>query len=141
MYSKYIPVSVRRVVAARAGGRCEYCRTPESFATQSYSIDHIHPRQGGGQTILENLAWACFGCNSYKHSKTHGMDPETGVSTLLFNPRLQNWGDHFAWSEDGEQILGNSANGQATVNVLQLNRTGLINLRRILVITGFHPGQ
>lgn len=58
----------------RALARCEYCRCPAQFATQSFTIEHIEPRDTGGETVLENLAWACFGCNGHKHTATHGID-------------------------------------------------------------------
>ena len=71
--SERIPDSVRRIVATRANNICEYCRCLESFSTQSFTVDHIKPRKVGGETTLENLAWSCFGCNAYKHTKTEGI--------------------------------------------------------------------
>ncbi|MBM3130274.1 MAG: HNH endonuclease [Chloroflexi bacterium] len=125
--------ALRRVVAARAQGKCEYCQTPEQFATQSYSLDHILPRAAGGATILENLAWACLGCNAYKHIQTHAVDPVTYERIALYHPRRQTWGEHFTWNAEGTHLIGKTACGRATVDALRLNRSGLINLRRVLV--------
>ncbi|HBE19026.1 MAG TPA: hypothetical protein DEG17_00145 [Cyanobacteria bacterium UBA11149] len=47
------------------------------------SREHIKPRHGGGETIVENLAWSCFGCNAHKHTKTQAIDPETGEPFFL----------------------------------------------------------
>lgn len=133
------PAATRRLVAARAEGFCEYCRSPEAFATEGFTIEHIKPRQAGGETILENLAWSCMGCNSYKHTKTQGVDPVTGQAELLFNPRSSAWDNHFAWSSDYTKIIGKTACGRATIEALRLNRAGIVNLRRLLVMAGLHP--
>jgi len=131
--------AIRRLVAARARGLCEYCRTPEQFATQSFSLDHILPRAAGGTTTLDNLAWSCVGCNAHKHTQTHAVDPETNQSIALFNPRRQAWRDHFEWSADFTRIVGKTACGRATVHALDMNRSGLVNLRRVLVAAQLHP--
>ena len=57
---------LRRTVQERAGGRCEYCRLPEECSQQVFEIDHIVARKHRGKTVLGNLAWACFSCNSHK---------------------------------------------------------------------------
>jgi hypothetical protein len=137
--SERVPESIRSIVATRAGGYCEYCYCSEQFATQSFTIEHIKPRQAGGETILENLAWSCFGCNSYKHTKTQAIDPETGEKTALYNPRLQIWSEHFQWSDDFTQVIGKTSYGRATVEALRLNRAGVVNLRRVLFGANLHP--
>lgn len=136
-----VPASLRREVAQRAQQLCEYCRCPEVFSPDSFTIDHIQPRQLGGATALENLAWACFGCNGRKFTKMAHADPLTGEITPLFNPRQQSWDEHFAWSEDSTQLLGRTPCGRATVAALGLNRVGVINLRRLLASAGLHPPQ
>ena len=94
------PAAIRRIVAARAKGYCEYCRCSECFATESFTLEQIQPRTKGGETTLNNLAWSCLGCNSHKHTKTTAIDPATGASIRLFNPRQQSWNDRFQWSDD-----------------------------------------
>jgi hypothetical protein len=135
------PESMRRIVAARALGYCEYCRCSEQFATESFTVEHIQPRQAGGETILENLAWSCFGCNSHKHVKTKATDPETGEQTALYNPRQEVWRDHFGWSDNFTEIMGKTACGRATVEALRLNRLGVVNLRRLLRSANLHPPE
>jgi hypothetical protein len=45
----------------------------------------------------------------------------------LFNPRQQNWSEHFEWK--GMIILGMTAVGRTTVSVLQLNSHDRIEVR------------
>ena len=131
--------AIRRIVAARAKGYCEYCRCSDRFATESFTIEHIQPRSKDGETVLDNLAWSCFGCNGHKHAKTTAIDPVTGTPIRLFNPRQQSWDDHFQWSEDFTMIVGKSPCGRATIAALYLNRSGVVNLRRVLAKSDFHP--
>lgn len=135
------PESMRRIVAARARGYCEYCRCSEQFATQSFTVEHIKPRLVGGETVLENLAWSCFGCNGHKHTKIQATDPETGEKIALYNPRQQSWREHFSWSDDFTEVIGKTACGRATVEALRLNRFGVVNLRRLLRSVNLHPPE
>jgi HNH endonuclease len=141
MPSEYISESIRRVIAARARGRCEYCCSPESFATERFSVEHVYPRAAGGQTTLDNLAWSCLGCNGHKHAKTEAIDPTTGQRVPLFNPRQQVWQDHMTWSSDQTHVIGITPCGRATVDSLFLNRTGVVNLRSLLLMAKLHPSD
>ena len=134
-----VPASLRQLVAERAHRRCEYCLSPESHATQSFTIEHIRPRSRGGATVASNLAFACPGCNAHKYNKIESPDPVDGAITALFNPRLQQWRDHFKWNEDYTEILGLTPTGRATVRALRMNRSGLINIRGALFVVGKHP--
>jgi hypothetical protein len=129
----------RRFVIARAKGCCEYCASQVQFATQSFSVEHVVPRQKNGRTTLANLALSCQGCNGHKHTKTEGVDPVTKRQASLFHPRQQFWEEHFAWTADFTKMLGLTATGRATVETLNLNRVGLVNLRRALFAFGQHP--
>jgi hypothetical protein len=136
-----ITVDLKRAVIERAYGCCEYCRSQARFATQSHSIEHIVPLSQGGQNTIDNLALACQGCNNHKYKKVVGRDPISGEIVPLFHPRNQNWNDHFAWNESFTHVIGLTSIGRATVEALQLNRAGLINLRRILYSSGEHPPE
>lgn len=106
---------------------------------QSFSVEHIVPREKGGNTASENLALACQGCNGHKHTKVGGRDPINKENVPLFHPRRQLWRDHFAWDHTGTLILGLTPTGRATVEALKLNREALVNLRRALRMLGNHP--
>lgn len=131
----------RKAVEERAAGRCEYCHTPAKYSLQSFESDHIIPLTRNGAASLENLAYACGGCNRKKGIRTTGIDPDSGQEVALFNPRLHNWPTHFSWNGDFTQILGLTASGRATIQALQLNRPGVVNLRAVLVRAGVHPPQ
>lgn len=139
MTDKYIPVELRRQVKERAGNCCEYCRYPGCYSPQTLSIDHIVPREAGGQTSADNLAQCCQGCNSHKSARMKALDPVSGAQVTLFNPRQQQWNEHFAWSEDFLFVTGLTPIGRATVEALLLNREGLVNMRRVLYAIGEHP--
>ncbi len=130
---------LKQRVAERGRHCCEYCLSQARFATQSFSIEHIKPRSQGGKTALNNLALACQGCNAHKYTKTEAYDAVTEKLAPLYNPRQQQWHEHFQWNYDFSLIIGISPTGRATVEALQLNRDGLINLRRILYQAGSHP--
>lgn len=139
--SKRVTAKEKREVTERARYLCEYCRSPSRFSTQSFSVEHIHPRQKGGDNALDNLAFACQGCNGSKHTKTTGVDPFTDQRVPLYHPRQHTWSDHFSWSDDYTLVLGLTPTGRATIHVLQLNREGLMNLRWALRAINRHPPE
>jgi hypothetical protein len=139
MSKERVSAALRRQVEERARGCCEYCRSQARFAATSFSVEHVIPRSRGGETCVENLALACQGCNNAKYNKTEGRDPLTGEVVPLFHPRQDRWHAHFAWTEDGTIIVGLTPSGRATVEELQLNREGLVNMRRVLFAVGQHP--
>lgn len=85
----------RKLVRQRAKSLCEYCHSSEEASAAQFAIDHILPQSRGGSDELDNLALACQRCNSYRYNFTEGTDLLTQQSVSLFNPRQQNWSDHF----------------------------------------------
>ncbi|HXE53831.1 MAG TPA: HNH endonuclease signature motif containing protein [Tepidisphaeraceae bacterium] len=126
-------------VARRANGLCEYCKCPQGFCPDAFSIDHIQPRSRRGSDALANLAFVCQGCNNSKYNRTSARDPATGASTRFFNPRVDRWSEHFKWDESFAQIVGTTAIGRATIDLLKLNRPQVQNLRKLLHDAGLHP--
>ena len=113
-------------VRRRAGGRCEYCLLPQSAFRRPFHIEHIVARQHGGASRLENLALACWNCNLKKGPNLSGIDPETGRVVALFNPRQDEWEEHFSATLDPLKALcvairGLTPVGRASVQVLGLN--------------------
>ena len=124
--------NLRASVKGRANSRCEYCRRyMEIDGNMFFEIEHIIPSSRGGPTTLENLAYACRRCNSLKSDSIEAADPSTGQKTRLFNPRLDQWTDHFERSKDLIQIIGISAIGRVTVLRLRLNDTDQQRSREI----------
>jgi hypothetical protein len=139
MSSEYVPVALRKLVFDRAKGMCEYCRSQAKFAIDPLVMDHLNPVSKGGKTAAENLALACQTCNNCKYTKTAAIDPATNQIVPLFNPRHMDWNEHFTWNEDATEMLGITPTGRATITLLQTNRNGVMNIRRVLAIMGDHP--
>lgn len=64
-----------------------------------------------------------------------------GANVELFNPRADNWKKHFQWQENFTLVEGITPNGRATIELLKLNRNGVVNLRKALVVYGVHPSN
>ena len=137
--SEYIPAQLRHLVLVRAANICEYCRAQAMYSSDPITVDHIIAQSLGGITTENNLACSCFGCNQHKAIRVMALDPTTALRVPLFHPRQQRWEEHFAWNEDFTQMLGITPTGRATIEALQVNRFGLVNLRRALHAIGEHP--
>ncbi len=124
---------------AAAQYRCGYCLTSQQISGAQMHIEHITPLAYGGSSNENNLWLSCAWCNSYKATKTHAVDPQSGAEVPLFNPRTQVWLEHFRWSEDGTQIIGLTDIGRATVVALQMNNDYILPARRYWVVAGWHP--
>lgn len=118
-----------RAVRARARQRCQYCLMHEVLQGATFHIEHIVPQSKGGDSALGNLALACPGCNLHKASKVAAIDLATGTWAPLFHPVQQIWTEHFRFN--GYEIEGLTANGRATVGVLDLNRTRRKLIRKV----------
>jgi hypothetical protein len=135
----HIPKALRDRVANDARHRCGYCLTVETVVGTPMDIDHILPQARGGTNDEANLWLACALCNSHKGDKLTAIDPLSGESVRLFDPRRQAWVDHFAWSSDAVRIVGLTPTGRATVSALNLNRPSLVIARELWVAAGWHP--
>ena len=126
---------VRRAeVSARAGHRCEYCHLPTRGQVATFPIDHITPRSAGGTNELSNLALTCPHCNAHKWTAAEGTDGDT---VPVFNPRRDNWSEHFEWPADGSgKLLGRTPTGRATIVALSINEADMIALRVLLTELG-----
>ena len=133
----YIPVALRYLVTERAASKCEYCLLHQDDSSFTHAIDHIIALRHGGQTTPENLALACINCNRNKGNDLTTLDPLTNRVTTLFNPREQNWHDHFALL--GARILGLTPNGRATIALLRMNDIVRRQEREQLLAVGRYP--
>jgi hypothetical protein len=119
MSNTYIPVVLRRLVEERADYCCEYCQIKNTLSFFPHEIDHVIAEKHGGQTHEMNLAYTCWRCNRHKGTDLGSFDPQTGEFTFLFNPRTQQWSEHFI--REDLAIRGLTPEGRTTVNLLQLN--------------------
>lgn len=103
-------------------------------------IEHIVPVSRGGMDDESNLWLSCPLCNRHKSDRTVATDPETGVETSIYNPRLQRWSEHFRWTDDGLRILGLTPTGRATVAALHLaDDPDALIVRGYWILAGWHP--
>lgn len=121
----------------RARSRCEYCKLPQAYSLFTFEIDHVIPKKHDGLAVPENLALACWYCNSFKGSEIAGINPLTGKLVRLFNPRKHSWKRCFAWR--GPLLVGRNLTGKITIQVLCINNLQAIALRRSLIREGVFP--
>jgi hypothetical protein len=137
--SAYIRLELQRQIRDRFGECCAYCRTAEFLTAMTFEFEHILPLSVGGETVFENLCFACPSCNRHKGDRQTAIDPQGGEAVALFHPQAQVWADHFAWSECGMEIKGLTAVGRATIAALRMNRPTLIRTRAMWVQLDEHP--
>lgn len=140
-----IDSATREFVRQRASYRCEYCHSPERICATRFTLEHIIPKSLGGLDNIDNLALACRRCNERRYNFLAGFDPETQTVVPLFNPRQQNWSDHFIWSADSRIIVGVTPTGRATCQRLDINdnrypeEDSIRSARGFWVMAGLHP--
>jgi HNH endonuclease len=134
-----LDAKTRASIAKRARSCCEYCVSQEKYSPDSFSVEHIIPLSKGGSSVADNLAFACQGCNNHKYTATEAIDSATGQRVSLFHPHNDVWSEHFVWNEDASLLVGLTPVGRATIEKLQLNRAGVVNLRRVLFALRLHP--
>lgn len=139
MQRKKISEKTKAGIRQLAKNRCGYCLSGQEFVWDILEIDHIIPLSKGGEDSKQNLWLICSTCNNSKYNKTEAFDFKTEQNAPLFNPRLQNWYEHFEWSKDGTKIIGKTKTGRATVTALNLNRERFIKVRKNWVSVGWHP--
>lgn len=137
---RVIPAELDRRVRRAAGNRCGHCLSPQHLIMARLEIEHIIPLAKGGKDAEDNLWVACPLCNGNKSDKTTGVDPNTLADAPLFNPRAQDWWEHFMWSESGLSIRGLTPIGRATVAALQLSDDpDALVVRSYWIQAGWHP--
>ena len=109
----------RQLVRDRANHRCEYCGRTQTSSTYPLQIEHVIPKKHDGSDDEMNLALACLDCNLAKGPNLAGRESGSEQLVPLFNPRTQDWNDHF--ERRGVLILGKTAVGRVTASVLNFN--------------------
>ncbi len=131
MSATYISTALRRLVTERANHGCEYCLLPAGVAFFPHEVDHVIPEKHGGTTEPDNLALACWRCNRHKGTDLGSFDPLTGAFSFIFNPRTQNWKEHFKCEET--RLVGLTIEGRTTISLLQLNSDKRLTERQRLL--------
>lgn len=131
--------TLKKKIRLAAKNRCGYCLLPQSLNPNWLEIEHILPTALGGTDDEENLWLACRLCNGYKGVKVEGFDKITKRRVKIFNPRTQNWAEHFEW--DFEKVVGKTACGRVTVEALKLNNEIILPIRKRWITVGWFPPQ
>lgn len=120
-----------------ADGRCEFCRTPLPYALElipTEIVPTMHER-----IVFENLCLTCAYCHKLRVHQEMAIDPLSTVQVSLFNPRRENWHEHFVWTSDFQQMAGLTAIGRATILHMRLHSKYYVNLRQVGLTEGWHP--
>ncbi|MDY6938415.1 MAG: HNH endonuclease signature motif containing protein [Cyanobacteriota bacterium] len=133
----YVSATLRRLVTQRAAQQCEYCRFPQAASLFAFEMEHIIAEKHDGITEAENLALSCPCCNRFKGTDLGSIDPQTQQLTPFFNPRLQNWSDHFEL--EVATIVPLTPEGRVTAKILQFNLPERILEREQLIAVGQYP--
>ena len=104
-----------------------------------HHVEHIVPRQHGGSDDRGNLALACQRCNLNKGPNLTGIDPVSGEIYPLFDPRREQWSDHFLLQDF--RINGRTPTGRATASLLGMNEERRLKLRRELADSPDHDAH
>jgi hypothetical protein len=137
MSETYISAELRRRVAARADGLCEYCLIHEEDTFYGCQVDHIISEKHGGPTDEGNLAYACLLCNRKKGSDIGSIIWRTGTFSRFYNPRTDRWSDHFCL--DILTITPLSEVGEVTERILEFNDGDRLLERQALRDVGRYP--
>ncbi len=137
MSRQFISEKLRQKVAERALFRCEYCLVPEAFLATIFHIEHIRSIKHGGNSSLDNLAFACPHCNQNKGSDIATyLSDKSDQLVRFYNPRKDKWPEHFT-NNNGE-ILSKSTIGEATIRILDINQVERLIFRQALIVAGVY---
>jgi hypothetical protein len=131
--ARWISAELRQTVADRAKQLCEYCLIAEADTFYGCEVDHIISLKHGGSSEPDNLAYACVLCNRAKGSDI-GSISITGEYTRFFNPRTDQWSEHFRL--EGPTIRSLTSIGEVTARILGFNGSARLHERDELIRFG-----
>ena len=135
--TNYVSAELRQQVAERAQFICEYCLLHDDESHFGSEIDHIISLKHDGETIPENLAYACMRCNRHKGTDLGSRNRQTGELVRFFNPRSDRWAEHFALREAA--IIPLTEIGEATGRIFGFNSPKRLTERALLMKVGLFP--
>ncbi len=119
--------------------QCAYCLLPEILAAgrENFELDHFRPRSRFPHLLNDfyNIYYACHPCN---HTKRAGWpSPELeALGVSLVDLCKDEFAAHFRVTTDGN-FEGVTEHGRYTIELLRLNRTDLVIVRKLLTKLGF----
>ena len=78
---------VARRIAARDGHACVYCGATAASSGSPLHLDHLTPRNAGGEDTASNLVLACRSCNCRRHDMPLAAWAKSARTYMLFTPR------------------------------------------------------
>ena len=75
----------RHNVFERDKNTCQYCG--QTFDRNDLNLDHVIPRDRGGNTTWENVVCSCIPCNTIKGNRL----PQEAQMTLIRKPKRPKW--------------------------------------------------
>jgi 5-methylcytosine-specific restriction endonuclease McrA len=137
--SRPISETLYQLVALDARLACGYCRAPQIALPYRLEIEHLLPTSRGGADERHNLWLSCHKCNKLRSNRVTALDPLTQAEARVFDPRRDEWNEHFAHHHDGRSIVGRTAIGRATVAALRLNDMYHVQARSVWIVAGVYP--
>ena len=117
--------AVREFLRADFSWACAYCSMTEREAQGfSMEIDHYRPQNDGGTDAYENLYYSCRPCNRRK-----GAWVPSPVRANLIQIDKVHPDDHLELAPGGESLSALSDSGTASIEIVDLNRYSLRQLR------------
>ena len=116
------------LLARRYHYACGYCGVTEGTSGGKLTIDHYRPRTAGGDDSIDNLVYACFKCNQFKHN----FWPSTADMALdwrVLHPLLDDLSTHLRLNSSNGQLESLTETGRFHIILLHLNRPQLIRHR------------
>ena len=80
----------RQNIFQRDAYTCQYCGN--RFETRNLNLDHVVPRDKGGQTTWDNVVCSCIRCNTRKGNKL----PAEARMFPMREPRAPKWRPFFS---------------------------------------------
>jgi hypothetical protein len=124
------------LVRQRYGFRCGYCGVSETETGGELMVDHHRPIVAGGTEDDENLVYACFRCNSYKHDFTP-TPADVKLGLRILHPRVDAV-DHHCREDNFGRLEPTTPTGRFHIELLRLNRPQLILRRLRDLLTELH---
>ena len=140
MSTTSIGAALRRQVIARAESVCEYGLIHEDNTFFGCHVDHVLREKHGGLTQADNLTLACTFCNLHKGSDIGSLS-SAEILTRFFNPRTDEWAQHFALNEADFVIEPLTTVGEVTARIFQFNIGDRIVEREALSLAKWYPTE
>lgn len=109
----------------------------QSLQGATFHVEHVIPQSAGGSHDGSNLALACPSCNLHKSDRTSVIAAGSPKTVPLFNPRADEWTDHFQW--DDYTVVARSTVGHVTIAALDLNHQRRQMIRKAEQTFGMFP--